>query len=107
MWWYERNCARAAALTRRESLRRGAGLVASACLPGAWQGAHAAARSLPLGAAAAPKPGIGEALLRSCGLPGASLGAYARALDSGTPLVALNPEKPFQLASTTKLVTSM
>lgn len=105
MWWDDRNCARAAALTRRGSLRLGAGLVASACLPAAWQGAQASTQSLPAGAA--PKPGAGEALLRSCGLPGASLGAYARALDSSVPLVSLNPEKSFQLASTTKLVTSM
>ena len=46
-------------------------------------------------------------MLRGCGLPFASVGAYARALDSDTPLVALNAEKPFQLASTTKPVTSM
>ncbi|MFZ5549751.1 MAG: D-alanyl-D-alanine carboxypeptidase/D-alanyl-D-alanine endopeptidase [Pseudomonadota bacterium] len=90
-------------LTRRGSLRLGAGWAAGMFLPGAG----ASTRSFAAAAPAAPRPGAGESLLRSCGLPGASLGAYARALDNPAPLVALNPEKPFQLASTTKLVTSM
>lgn len=110
MWWDERNCARPAAFSRRASLRAGAAGVAGCLLPAAWPAARAAVRAVPSASAATPsatRPGAGEALLRSCGLPASSLGAYARALDSGVPLVALNPEKPFQLASTTKLVTSM
>lgn len=117
MWWDDRNCARASAwsdeagarLGRRASLRLGAGGLLGAVLPGAWLPAAANTRSLApaMPAAPAPRPGAGEALLRRSGLPDASLGAYARALDSDLPLVSLNPEKPFQLASTTKLVTSM
>jgi D-alanyl-D-alanine carboxypeptidase/D-alanyl-D-alanine-endopeptidase (penicillin-binding protein 4) len=103
MWWDDRNCARAAALyTRRGSLRLGAGLLASAGLPLV---AHASTRSMSNAPSA--KPCLGESMLRGCGLPGSSVGAYARALDSDTPLVSLNPEKSFQLASTTKLVTSI
>lgn len=105
MWWDDRNCARPGALSRRGSLRLGVGWAAAALWPGA--STLASTRSLPPGTTPALRPGAGEALLRSCGLPGNSLGAYARALDSPTPLVSLNPEKPFQLASTTKLVTSM
>lgn len=98
MWWDDRNCARGPAQPRRRAaLRRGAGAAAAVLLPGAW--------------AQAPLRGGGEALLRASGLPAASLGAYARALDGApgdaAPRVALNPEKRFQLASTTKLVTSM
>ncbi|MEK8029323.1 D-alanyl-D-alanine carboxypeptidase/D-alanyl-D-alanine-endopeptidase [Ideonella sp. DXS29W] len=103
MWWDDRNCARASTWPgRRRGLRLGAGLVLGAGLP--W--AFASTRPAP-GAPALARPSVGESLLRGCGLPGANVGAYARALDSDTPLVSLNPEKPFQLASTTKLVTAM
>ena len=106
MWWDDRNCAAATEPGRRASLRLGAAWALGATLPASWRNAGASVQALPA-TRPAPRLCAGEALLRSCGLPSSSLGAYARALDSDTPLVALNPEKPFQLASTTKLVTSM
>ena len=89
MWWDERNCARAPAVTRRGALRLGAAWVTGAWLPGISRAAS------------------GEAHFRSCGLPLSCVGVVAQAVDAAVPLVSLNPEKPFQLASTAKLVTSM
>lgn len=89
MWWDERNCARPPVYTRRDGLRLGAAWAAGAWLPGT------AATT------------AGEAHFRGCGLPLSSVGVVAQAVDALVPLVSLNPEKPFQLASTAKLVTSM
>ena len=45
--------------------------------------------------------------LRAAGLPVSSLGFLARRVDAPRALAALNPEQPYMLASTTKLVTSL
>jgi len=50
---------------------------------------------------------VGAALLREAGVPLASVGAYARAIDAPAPLLALNAESPYAMASTTKVVTSL
>jgi serine-type D-Ala-D-Ala carboxypeptidase/endopeptidase (penicillin-binding protein 4) len=49
----------------------------------------------------------GESLLRASGLPLSSVGAYVRPVDGETPLVAVNPESSYAMASTTKVVTSL
>jgi serine-type D-Ala-D-Ala carboxypeptidase/endopeptidase (penicillin-binding protein 4) len=70
----------------------------------------AAALAAPAGALAGTRSraaGGGAALVQGCGLPSSSIGLYARALDEVSPLVSLNAETPFVMASTTKLVTSM
>jgi D-alanyl-D-alanine carboxypeptidase/D-alanyl-D-alanine-endopeptidase (penicillin-binding protein 4) len=46
-------------------------------------------------------------LLRASGLPLASFGAFVRPVDSEAPLVAVNPEASYAMASTTKVVTSL
>ena len=50
---------------------------------------------------------VGEGLLRASGLPLASFGAFVRPVDSETPLVAVNPEGSYAMASATKVVTSL
>ena len=49
----------------------------------------------------------GESLLRASGLPLASFGAFVRPVDSEAPLMAINPESSYAMASTTKVVTSL
>jgi D-alanyl-D-alanine carboxypeptidase/D-alanyl-D-alanine-endopeptidase (penicillin-binding protein 4) len=49
----------------------------------------------------------GEGVLRASGLPLSSFGAFVRPVDSETPLVALNAEASYAMASTTKVVTSL
>ncbi|HSI59809.1 MAG TPA: D-alanyl-D-alanine carboxypeptidase/D-alanyl-D-alanine-endopeptidase [Ideonella sp.] len=94
------------AASRRAWLRHGALLGAGALATPWWSGsAHAGQRlpATPVRQAARSA----QALLQGCGLPASSIGVYARALDAAEPLVALNPETSFALASTAKLVTSM
>ncbi|TDM09334.1 MAG: D-alanyl-D-alanine carboxypeptidase/D-alanyl-D-alanine-endopeptidase [Ideonella sp. MAG2] len=58
----------------------------------------------------APAAALDEALNKlpeRCGLPSHSVGLYARVVGQAQPLVAINAEQPFQMASTAKLVTSM
>jgi D-alanyl-D-alanine carboxypeptidase/D-alanyl-D-alanine-endopeptidase (penicillin-binding protein 4) len=50
---------------------------------------------------------VGEGLLRASGLPMASFGAYVRPVDAAAPLVAVNPEASYAMASTTNVVTSL
>jgi D-alanyl-D-alanine carboxypeptidase/D-alanyl-D-alanine-endopeptidase (penicillin-binding protein 4) len=59
--------------------------------------------------AAAPVPAAVAAALRGSGLPLASFGIDVRAVDGQADgdLVVVNAERPFLLASTTKLVTSL
>jgi D-alanyl-D-alanine carboxypeptidase/D-alanyl-D-alanine-endopeptidase (penicillin-binding protein 4) len=101
------NCAPA---PRRRALRRlfAAGVGASVWSPLAW--------SLPSPGVAGHGAGLarrstaeqtGESLLRASGLPLTSFGAFVRPVDSETPLVAINPESSYAMASTTKVVTSL
>ncbi|MEO6031341.1 MAG: D-alanyl-D-alanine carboxypeptidase [Burkholderiaceae bacterium] len=59
--------------------------------------------------AADPLPSEVTALLRRSGLPLSSFGIDVRSVEAGAPppWLALNAERPFLLASTTKLVTSL
>ncbi|MFL6663315.1 MAG: D-alanyl-D-alanine carboxypeptidase/D-alanyl-D-alanine-endopeptidase [Rhizobacter sp.] len=60
--------------------------------------------------AAAPLPPEAAATLAASGLPLTSFGLYVQPVDGGedaAPLAALNAERPFLLASTTKLVTAL
>ncbi len=59
--------------------------------------------------AAEPLPTAVTALLRGSGLPLAAFGIDVQSVDRAdtAPLLALNAEQPFLLASTTKLVTSL
>jgi D-alanyl-D-alanine carboxypeptidase/D-alanyl-D-alanine-endopeptidase (penicillin-binding protein 4) len=54
-------------------------------------------------------PAAVASILRASGLPDASFGLHVRSVESADtpPLLALNAERPFLLASTTKLVTSL
>ena len=103
----------AAALTgtRRRALRRlfaaGVSGLAAGASPLAW-----AARSPGLAGGAGPArhasaEQTGESLLRASGLPLSSFGAYVRPVDGETPLIAVNPEASYAMASTTKVVTSL
>lgn len=108
---------------RRGCLRRAAALGAAALGTPWWAPAAQAARwtlAMPSPAATpgaatasdgparpASRNGAAASLLQGCGLPASSFGLCARALDATEPLVALNAETSFVLASTTKLVTSM
>jgi D-alanyl-D-alanine carboxypeptidase/D-alanyl-D-alanine-endopeptidase (penicillin-binding protein 4) len=49
----------------------------------------------------------GEAFLRASGLPLASFGACVRPVDDARPLVAVNAEASYAMASATKVVTSL
>ena len=93
---------------RRRALAHLLGAGAGLCAPAAWALPHraAATRDLPAPRHADPAQ-LGESLLRSSGLPLSSLGAYARAIDDATPLVAVNAESAYAMASTTKVVTSL
>ena len=60
--------------------------------------------------AAAPLPPEAAATLAASGLPLTSFGLYVQPVDGGetaAPLAALNAERPFLLASTTKRVTAL
>jgi len=48
-----------------------------------------------------------ETLLRASGLPRASLGAWVQPVDADQPLVAINADTSYAMASTTKVVTSL
>jgi D-alanyl-D-alanine carboxypeptidase/D-alanyl-D-alanine-endopeptidase (penicillin-binding protein 4) len=87
---------------RRAALARllAAGMGTLAAGSPAW--AHALKR-----AAAATPSEVGTALLCGCGLPARCIGAYVRAIDDSAPLVAVNAESSFAMASTTKVVTSL
>ncbi len=96
--------------SRRAALRRlavagtGAGLVwpSAGAMPAPGVAGHG------LGPARRGTAGqTGESLLRASGLPLASFGAFVRPVDSETPLVAVNPEASYAMASTTKVVTSL
>jgi D-alanyl-D-alanine carboxypeptidase/D-alanyl-D-alanine-endopeptidase (penicillin-binding protein 4) len=97
---------------RRMALRRllGAGMATGA---GLWT-PFAGARHTPgvaghgVGATRRGAPErIAESLLRASGLPLASFGAFVRPVDGQIPLVAVNAEASYAMASTTKVVTSL
>jgi len=93
---------------RRAALRRLLGAGAALASPLAWaiQSPGVASHgSGPRRAATAEQ--VGEGLLRASGLPLASFGAYVRSVDSQAPLVAVNAEASYVMASTTKVVTSL
>ena len=88
--------------------------------------ASASRRGLLLGAALACLPGLGNAkppnqggakvvlpkpvqeLIEATGLPSTNFGLHVQPIGrAAKPLVSLNAETPFQMASTTKLVTSL
>ena len=100
----------AASEPRRRALRR---LLAAGVGAGAWSPLAWAIQSPGVaghGAGLAPRGTAGqtgESLLRASGLPLSSFGAYVRPIDSETPLVAINPESSYAMASTTKVVTSL
>jgi len=93
--------------SRRAALRRllGAGVALSSPLAWAIQAPGVAAHGLGPRRLAAGR--VGESLLRASGLPLASFGAFVRTVDGDAPLVAVNPEGSYAMASTTKLVTSL
>jgi len=109
------DAAPAPALTRRAALARALALGASGAGGAGLAGLGAAllapsnAAAIPARrAVAAPVPAqAGAALLRACGLPMTSIGAYVCEIDGGAPLVAVNPESSYAMASTTKVVTSL
>lgn len=94
MWKSVSDCAPAhtavaGGLGRRQCL---SALVAGTCLPlQSWAAVGDVLQGLP----------------QRCGLPTRSVGLYARVVGQAQPLVAINAEQPFQMASTAKLVTSM
>jgi serine-type D-Ala-D-Ala carboxypeptidase/endopeptidase (penicillin-binding protein 4) len=100
--------------SRRRALRR---LVAAGAGAGFLPGFAGAAWALPSpGVAArgvAPTRGagklaqLGASMLQGSGLPLSSFGAYVRAIDGETPLLAVNAEASYAMASTTKVVTSL
>jgi len=95
--------------TRRRALRRlfAAGVAAGAS-PLAWAAQSPGVAGHGAGPARRGSAGqTGESLLRASGLPLSSFGAYVRPVDSETPLVAVNPESSYAMASTTKVVTSL
>ena len=101
---------------RRRALRRlfaaGAGLGAGVGLlpSAAWAlpAPGVATRTLALPRRGATKAEqLGAQLLQGSGLPMSSFGAYARAIDGDTPLLAVNAEASYAMASTTKVVTSL
>ena len=94
--------------SRRAALGRllAAGAVLGSPLAQAIQSPGVASRGLGPRRAASPEQ-VGESLLRASGLPLASFGAFVRPVDDRTPLVAVNPEASYAMASTTKVVTSL
>jgi D-alanyl-D-alanine carboxypeptidase/D-alanyl-D-alanine-endopeptidase (penicillin-binding protein 4) len=96
--------ARRAALLRLFAAGAGASLVA----PLAWALPAPGIAGLGLGPVRrGTAEQTGEALLRASGLPLASFGAFVRPVDSEAPLVAVNAEASYAMASTTKVVTSL
>ncbi|MCK9686656.1 D-alanyl-D-alanine carboxypeptidase/D-alanyl-D-alanine-endopeptidase [Scleromatobacter humisilvae] len=93
---------------RRRALRRLLAAGAGACSPLAWaiQSPGVAGHGAGLAPRGTPAQ-TGESLLRASGLPLSSFGAYVRSVDSEMPLVAVNPESSYAMASTTKVVTSL
>jgi D-alanyl-D-alanine carboxypeptidase/D-alanyl-D-alanine-endopeptidase (penicillin-binding protein 4) len=100
---------------RRRALRRlvAAGTGAAAGLGALPRAAWAlpapgvARRALARGPAVDPAARLGASMLQGSGLPLASFGAYVRAIDGDAPLLAVNPESSYAMASTTKVVTSL
>lgn len=94
--------------SRRAALRRllAAGAVLGCPLAHAIQSPGVASHGLGPRRVASPEQ-VGEGLLRASGLPLASFGAFVRPVDDRTPLVAVNPEASYAMASTTKVVTSL
>ena len=96
--------------TRRRALRRlfAAGVGAGAWSPMAWaiQSPGVAGHGAGLARRSTAEQ-TGESLLRASGLPLSSFGAFVRPIDSETPLVAVNAESSYAMASTTKVVTSL
>lgn len=92
------------AINRRQALL--AALASGVALPPveAARPAHSAAAP----AATGQMPAALRALIRSVGLPLASIGLQVQAVTADAlPLASLNAEQPYQLASTTKLVTAL
>jgi D-alanyl-D-alanine carboxypeptidase/D-alanyl-D-alanine-endopeptidase (penicillin-binding protein 4) len=90
----------------RRLVAAGAGLGLASPLVRAVQSPGIASHGL--GPVRRPTPEqAGEAFLRASGLPLSSFGAFVRPVDSATPLVAVNPEASYAMASTTKVVTSL
>jgi len=91
---------------RRAALRRLLGAGVALAAPAGWAiqspgvAAHGSGPRRTTGQ-------VGEGLLRASGLPMASFGAYVRPVDAPAPLVAVNPEASYAMASTTKVVTSL
>lgn len=97
MGWNASNCARSGLASPRRRLALGAaGVGLAAAMAPSWAG-----RSRVHGTSVVPAP------WRDCGLPAECIGLYARVLGERDPLVSLNAEHSFALASTAKLVTSM
>ncbi len=96
--------------SRRAALRRllaaGAGAGLASPLVHAIQAPGVAGHGLGPAGRISPAQ-AGESFLRASGLPLASFGAFVRTVDSETPLVAVNPEGSYAMASTTKVVTSL
>jgi len=92
--------------SRRAALRRllGAGAALASPIALAIQSPGVATHGAGPGRTAEQ---VGESLLRASGLPLASFGAYVRPVDGQAPLVAVNPEASYAMASTTKVVTSL
>ena len=100
----------ATANSRRVALRRllaaGAGLGLVSPFARAIQAPGVASHGLGPSRRVPPAQ-AGESLLRASGLPLASFGAFVRPVDDASPLVAVNPESSYAMASTTKVVTSL
>lgn len=93
---------------RRAALRRLLGAGAALASPLAWAVPSPGVASHGSGPRHAATPEqVGEALLRASGLPLACFGACVRPVDSQAPLVAVNAEASYAMASTTKVVTSL
>ena len=95
--------ARRAALLRLLAAGAAAGVVP---LAGALPAPGAAAHGLGPPRRGTPAQAA-ESLLCASGLPLASFGAFVRPVDDATPLVAVNAEASYAMASTTKVVTSL
>ena len=74
-----------------------------------WIGALALAASVApaLAVNAGPMPPALASAIRASGLPASSFGVYAQEVIGARTLVALNEERPYTMASTTKVVTSL
>ena len=101
----------ATAVGRRAALARliavGAGAALAAPAARALQSPGVATHGLGPAQRRVPPELAGEGLLRASGLPLQNFGAYVRPVDDVVPLVALNPEASYAMASTTKVVTSL